>query len=357
MGHVAFLDTRVIGETPISPQVLVDTRSELTWAGPVWLLPGLINSHDHLEFNTFPRLGEGPYADYRVWGREIHERHAEVIQKASTVPPELRAEVGVLRNLLAGVTAVVDHGERPWRSRTVQILRDYRFAHAADTHCIPWRALLAGPGPEPFLLHAGEGTTDESRRDVLRFLAANWSGRPVVAVHGVALRPGDFNRLAALVWCPVANANLLGAQPDVAAAEAETCLLFGTDSTLSAVGDFWSQLRFAAAVADVPPRDLLSLVTTRARHFWGAEEGATLVLRRWSEDVLDSRPEDVLLVTRGTDVLLADAELGLALSRGTYEAEIRIGAQTKRVATNIRDFPRKLEASGISLEQELLRGF
>src|ERR1700722_17912907 len=25
------------------------------------ILPGLINAHDHLEFNLFPRLGRGPY--------------------------------------------------------------------------------------------------------------------------------------------------------------------------------------------------------------------------------------------------------------------------------------------------------
>src|SRR5439155_12475835 len=27
------------------------------------ILPGLINAHDHLEFNLFPRLGRGPYPD------------------------------------------------------------------------------------------------------------------------------------------------------------------------------------------------------------------------------------------------------------------------------------------------------
>ena len=34
------------------------------------ILPGLINAHDHLEFNLYPRLGRGPYPNSKVWSEE-----------------------------------------------------------------------------------------------------------------------------------------------------------------------------------------------------------------------------------------------------------------------------------------------
>ena len=35
------------------------------------ILPGLINSHDHLEFNLFPRLGHGPYTRCGLGARHL----------------------------------------------------------------------------------------------------------------------------------------------------------------------------------------------------------------------------------------------------------------------------------------------
>src|ERR1700712_5195850 len=74
-------------------------------------IPGFINSHDHLDFNCFPLLGNKKYEDYTEWGRHIHEHFKEEIKAILKVPEILRTEWGIYKNLLAGVTTVINHGK------------------------------------------------------------------------------------------------------------------------------------------------------------------------------------------------------------------------------------------------------
>ena len=39
--------------------------------------PGLINSHDHLDFNLFPQTGNRIYNNYTEWGKDIHDQNKE----------------------------------------------------------------------------------------------------------------------------------------------------------------------------------------------------------------------------------------------------------------------------------------
>src|ERR1700719_4353071 len=62
--------------------------------------PGLINSHDHLDFNLYPRLGNTIYSNYTAWGRDIHSTNAFAIREVFTIPLELRTRWGLYKNLL-----------------------------------------------------------------------------------------------------------------------------------------------------------------------------------------------------------------------------------------------------------------
>src|SRR4026207_1340069 len=66
------------------------------------ILPGLINSHDHLDFNLFPKLGNRVYANYTEWGKDIHTTHKETIDQVLKVPESLRIRWGLFKNLLNG---------------------------------------------------------------------------------------------------------------------------------------------------------------------------------------------------------------------------------------------------------------
>ena len=74
--------------------------------------PGLINSHDHLDFNLFPQTGNRIYNNYTEWGKEIHEQNKESINAVLKIPQHLRTQWGLYKNLLNGITTVVNHGRK-----------------------------------------------------------------------------------------------------------------------------------------------------------------------------------------------------------------------------------------------------
>ncbi len=73
------------------------------------VLPGLINAHDHLEFNLFPRLGRGPYPNAGAWARDIYHPGCSPVKEHLQVPMETRLRWGAVKNLLSGVTTVCHH--------------------------------------------------------------------------------------------------------------------------------------------------------------------------------------------------------------------------------------------------------
>src|SRR5690348_13121738 len=73
------------------------------------ILPGLINAHDHLEFNLFPRLGHGPYANAAIWADDIHRQNHHVIHQHLQIPKPVRLTWGGVKNLVGGVTTVAHH--------------------------------------------------------------------------------------------------------------------------------------------------------------------------------------------------------------------------------------------------------
>src|SRR6201992_3314790 len=73
------------------------------------ILPGLVNAHDHLEFNLFPRLGRGPYPNATTWADEIFRPSEEPVASQLRLPKPVRLWWGGLKNLLSGVTSVAHH--------------------------------------------------------------------------------------------------------------------------------------------------------------------------------------------------------------------------------------------------------
>ncbi len=79
------------------------------------LLPGLINAHDHLHRNHFPRLKyRARYDNASEWAADIDARRGSdaVLIDCSAVPRADRLMLGGFKNLLSGVTTVAHHDGR-----------------------------------------------------------------------------------------------------------------------------------------------------------------------------------------------------------------------------------------------------
>lgn len=344
----------ILGRSAASPKTV-------TFDGePLIAFPGLVNSHDHLEFNAYTALGNPPYQDAQQWGRDIHARASARIARIEAIPKEVRLQWGLLKNLLSGVTAVVDHSKTPCppdTSATPQVVTAYRFIHSPAMRGAGLRVLGPSLG-RPIVVHIGEGITEDTARQAHRLLRFNLFRNPIIGVHGVALSAADADRLRALVWCPVSNLHLFGKTADVEALQHRTTILFGSDSSLSAPGSIWDHLRCARDLDVVSDVQLFAMVTDRARKIWhlpssdplvDSATGDIVVARCRQKDPWESFfslcPDDILLViARGAPVLV-DGSLWQPLQGCVADSRmvrIRLTNSVKHVALNPPDLIRTL---------------
>src|ERR1044072_594357 len=227
--------------------------------------PGLINSHDHLDFDLFPQLGNRIYKDYVEWGNDIHAVNKPAINRVLQVPRHLRVKWGVYKNLLAGVTTVVHHGHyvEDMPEAPIHVFQDCNMLHSIQLEK-RWRLKLNNPFAEkrPWVVHIGEGTNPMAHKEIDSLIRWNILGRKLVGIHGVALDARQARSLEALIWCPDSHFFLVGATANIARIKAETKIVFGTDSTVSASWNIWEQLRLARKTGLLTDMELFHSLTT-----------------------------------------------------------------------------------------------
>jgi cytosine/adenosine deaminase-related metal-dependent hydrolase len=293
------------------------------------VFPGLINSHDHLDFNLFPPMGNRVYPSYRDWGPDIHTNQAAAISAVLKVPQELRTAWGIYKNLLNGFTTVVNHGEKlPVDQPLIDVLQDCYCLHSVGFEK-GWKWKLNYPlaGRRPFVLHVGEGTDALAGKEIDQLIRWNLFRRALIGIHGVAMNEKQAKAFKALVWCPASNYFLLGKTAPVGRLKDRVPIVFGTDSTLTASWNGWEQVRQGRKEPGVTDTDLFDMLTAAPAKAWGLEDRgeiavgkvADLVIARPKEgmDGMDAffglDPEDLLLVMRQGRPLVIDRSIRGAL--------------------------------------------
>lgn len=295
------------------------------------VFPGLINSHDHLEFNLFPQLGNYFYKSYMEWGPDIHNHDKEVIQSILRIPKELRAQWGIYKNLLAGITTVVQHGERmPLNNEVITIFQDCYSLHSVRLEKL-WKLKLNKPfsKDQPYAIHIGEGTNDDAFNEINELIKWNLLKRKLVGIHGIAMNTQQAKTFEALVWCPDSNFFLYNATAKIDELKKVTKILFGSDSTLSANWNMWEHLRKVRITGMLTDIELLESLTSTAALVWNIPDAGSLrenmnadivVAARknndnWFESFFSVNPEDILLVLREGNIVLFDERLKNQLTK------------------------------------------
>ncbi|MCK4956776.1 MAG: hypothetical protein KAS49_04005, partial [Candidatus Cloacimonetes bacterium] len=195
--------------------------------------PPLINCHDHLIGNWFPKAGEDhPYETVDIW-----------IEKMKTTPTFLERNkiwknngsfhlinekaklitlLGAYKNLFSGVNVVQDHisnQEDEYYDFPIEILKNYKQCHSISLG--NWwggktaiEELNDTKGKMPFIIHLGEGKDEKAAQDFTKFKEQGLLQSNSLIIHGIALTEEEIKECAAtgtsICWCPDSNIFLIG---------------------------------------------------------------------------------------------------------------------------------------------------
>jgi cytosine/adenosine deaminase-related metal-dependent hydrolase len=332
---VSFQSENANRRTPISNDT-IDLHGYL-------ILPGLINAHDHLEFNLFPCLGKGPYSNYRKWAEDIYRPGEPPLREHLAVPKAVRLWWGGLKNLLAGVTTVCHHNayvpEIFDDDFPVRVVKRFAWSHSLEFGKNPKAESSAASKDVPFVIHLGEGTDLESAQEIFALRDLEALKSTTVIVHGVGLDEAGRSLLeesgAALVWCPTSNIFTLGKTLDARTVANHRRIALGSDSALTAQGDLLDEIRYARHGMGIDPERIYSMVSNL------------------SADLLRLRDGEGTLSEAGRADLIAFKD------EGKSPAETLVGARFDQVELSISDGEPKLLSSDVACRwpKEFLTGF
>jgi cytosine/adenosine deaminase-related metal-dependent hydrolase len=317
------------------------------------IFPGLINSHDHLDFNLFPQLGSRIYNNYTEWGADIHKIFKHEIAEVTAIPQHLRIAWGVYKNLLCGVTTVVNHGEEIVVDNPLINI----FERTHDLHSAAfeknWRLKLNNPLKRklPVVIHTGEGTDKQAEKEIDSLISWNKLGRELIGIHAVAMTKEQAPFFKAIVWCPLSNYFLLDKTAVIQKLKPFTNVLFGTDSTLTSDWNIWAHIKMARETRMLTDAELYSSLTKTAASTWKTNNGeikpgtqADLVIAKARSDkgsydaFYATQPSNIQLVVYDGQIRLFDKELLPKLAnhlKGKLFSLIKINEAYKYVAGDI----------------------
>jgi cytosine/adenosine deaminase-related metal-dependent hydrolase/ubiquinone/menaquinone biosynthesis C-methylase UbiE len=305
------------------------------------LFPGLVNSHDHLEFGLFPRLGKPPYQNATDWAWDIQKNEAELIALHKRVPKDVRLYWGGIRNLLCGVTTVCHHNPLEpvlhEQDFPVRVLREYGWAHST-TFGLDIADAMRRTGPnEPFLIHACEGIDRNAAEELRALEDLGALNERTVIVHGLALdlEGSDLlnRRRAALVVCPSSNKFLFEKTHTDEFLRSVQRIAMGSDSPITADGDLLDEIRFTKSTCHMRLDELYAMVTDRAARILRVCLGEGTLRAKSVADLFavrhrDGSPAEILteLCWRDVELVVVGGRVRLA-SSNVFN---RLPAETKR---------------------------
>lgn len=336
------------------------------------IFPGLVNAHDHLELNHYPRTKfRERYDNAHQWGEDMNTHLNESpFKELRAYPLEDRCFIGGLKNLLCGATTVIHHNPPHKclfkRDFPVRVVKEYTWAHSlhfSTTQEIETAARRAWK-QNRFFIHLAEGTDEAAAQEYshLKAMGGVQASRTVL-IHCVGMTSADLVQaeedfINGFIWCPSTNLYLLGKTIDFDLYWHDpeinlNALAIGSDSRLTADGDLLDEIRAARQIAypnsSDNPHDLRKIIFLGNAFLTGIEElyGYLKV----------GAPADWIALADGTDILDAHrADLALVVHGGVPQiGDPDVMAKFPHVETIPVRLDDKLKSMNIQLARQVAR--
>ena len=277
-------------------------------------LPGLVNAHDHLDFNLLPIPGHPPYSNFIDYAQEIYRPDEPPVCAMLRVPLRARLQWGGYKNLLSGVTSVCHHNAHHrslGKNFPIRVVKT-PWSHSLSYSTGPVGDFRRARG-KPFIIHAAEGTDSKARSEIKELDRLGMLESNTIIVHGVAVREQEIGALeragSALIWCPTSNMNLFGHTAPIEQLSGRVPLALATDSILTGSTTLFDEIRAAHATGLAGPDEILRMVTSCPAAILRLPAGAGSLRAGTAADLivlpdLRDRPSDTLLCSHPQDLNL-----------------------------------------------------
>lgn len=328
-----------------------------------YLYRGLINSHDHLEMNLYPRMGQPPYNNYTEWARDIYRPNESPVKEIESIPIKYRLLWGGVKNLISGITTVIHHN--PWHyslayNFPIRVLKRYSWAHS-----VAFEKKLPSKFPfrksTPFIIHAAEGTDSLARDEISQLKKMGGLRSNTVLVHAVAADLDEIDLIsqagASVVWCPSSNYFMFNKTAAVASFKKGTEVALGSDSTMTGRATFLEEMQAARESKQATTRQIFEMASANPEKIFKLPKqqissgfpADLLIVPVKSEDyylnlfLLDSR--DITAVLVGGKLQYADLSVANELGiKGTFQ---NVGLSEKWFAMDIARLKENILSNGI----------
>ena len=318
------------------------------------VMPGLLNAHDHIQFDIFDASDWAPlnvYTNHNQWTNEA--RYGAMVDAKQYLNGEGNSPIdrgcelnkyGELKGVIAGTTAIVGAANPANRlcygslARTIdqtpndlgqdkiQVATLFPATATADGVC----SAISGDTTDAYLIHIGEGVDATAKSEFTKLQTVSTVDgclfKPETSiVHGTVLGAPEFQEMAGkamhLIWSPHSDVLLYGATADVPLARASGVeVVLAPNWSITGSQNLLDELRYADMIDDtqwgdqLTAQDLFEMVTGAAARALGVDAfiGAIKVGKR----------ADLLIVAGDNNdpyaALLAatPAEIGLVLVDG-----------------------------------------
>ena len=302
--------------------IAVGTHVELPPNEPVIdthgiIAPGLIDLHNHLTWNVFPRWHPvQEFANRYDWQQKpiyqtiLVSPHQAMVADGLECEMERYAEVKALSEGETSAVGSLPNACSQGLTHNPDTEGEWHVAYNVfplqmpESELVPIRQQLAAHQLHAFLIHLSEGGHQDAvaAREFEMLKGRGLLVPGVALIHGGALVPDDFAEMAShgvsLIWSPRSNLELYGNTADVAAAKAaHVAIALAPDWSPTGSDGLLAELNYAAAWNEAQrphpftDRELVTMVTSTPAAMIGAADRLGALQADHDADLLVISPE------------------------------------------------------------------